>query len=87
MRAFLGVLVGVYIFGVFVNGAIIQYREDPYGCRKESSNVFYCPWSPEREGTSNQSEITKRVLLWPVHVADLFAKAVQDDESAKAYSR
>jgi len=87
VRAFLGVLVGGYILGVFVNGAIIQYREDPYGCRKESSNVFFCPWNPEREGTANQSEITKRVLLWPVHVADLFVKAVEDDESAKAYSR
>ena len=63
MRAFLGVIVGVYIFGVLVNGAIIQYREDPYGCRKESSNVFFCPWTPEREDNTNQSEITKRVLL------------------------
>ncbi len=84
---FLGVLVGVYILGVVVNGAIIQYREDPYGCRKESSNVFFCPWNPEREGNTNQSEITQRLLLWPVHVADLFAKAVQEDESARAYSR
>ena len=87
MRAFLGVLVGVYIFGVLVNGAIIQYREDPYGCRRESSIVFFCPWTPEREDNTNQGEITQRVLLWPIHVADLFVKAVADDESAKAYSR
>ena len=87
MKTLLGVLVGVYIFGVFVNGAIIQYREDPYGCRKESSNVFYCPWSPEREAESNQSEITQRVLLWPVHVADLFAKLAKDNETDNPYPR
>ena len=87
MKALLGVLVGIYMLGVLVNGAIIQYREDPYGCRNESSNVFYCPWSPERDADSNQSDVTQRVLLWPVHVADLFVKMVEEDDSAKAYSR
>jgi hypothetical protein len=42
-----GVLLGVHIFGVFANGMITQIMEDPYGCRKECSSVFFRPWSPK----------------------------------------
>jgi hypothetical protein len=61
VKSLLVALVGIYMLGVFANGAVIQYTEDPYGCKKDSSVFFICPWSPERERDPNQREITRRM--------------------------
>jgi hypothetical protein len=79
VKPLLAVLVAIYMLGVFANGAVIQYTEDPYGCKKDSSIFFICPWSPEREEDPNQREITRRMLLWPAYMVDNFAKLVEDE--------
>jgi hypothetical protein len=84
---FLGFLVGVYILGVLANGAVIQYLEDPYGCRSSSSNVFFCPWNPDREEDPTQKAVTRRVLLWPAYMVQTFTKLAKDNETDNPYPR
>ncbi len=80
MKTLLGILVGVYILGVFANGAIIQYVEDPFGCRQGDESFFVCPWSPERENDAGHDDFNERVLLWPIHMMDTL-KRVSEEES------
>jgi hypothetical protein len=81
VKPLLAVLVAIYMLGVFANGAVIQYVEDPYGCKTNSSSgsVFICPWSPEREEDPNQREITRRMLLWPAYMVEMFANLSEDE--------
>ena len=78
---FFGFLVGVYILGVLANGVLIQYVEDPYSCKEEDRILFFCPWSPERDQDPNQNEITRRVLLWPAYLVDIYVKLAKDNEA------
>lgn len=68
------------MLGVFANSAIIQYVEDPYGCKKTNDSAFICPWNLDRAKEPGHAKFNERVLLWPIHMMDTLTR-ISEGES------